>query len=264
MDALAIKIALSFVVAGAWVAFSTLVAEKHGSRLGGLIAGMPSNAVVGLLFLGWAYGPVGAAEVASVVPLAMVSYLAFLLAYIGAAGRWGMPSFAIGLLAWLIVAAAISAFGNWSVDVGVLAYSACTLAAFFIADRVLRVQSKIRGGSCAQASEGEVAFRVVLAGGMVALVVAAPSLAGPYFGGLLMTFPAATMSNLYILARAQGMDFSRAAAKSMILSSGGCYLFILLGYFTYPWMGVLPGTLVSYAAAALYLAAIKPFVDKMK
>ncbi len=52
-----LKLAISFLTGAAWVTLSTLASERYGSRVGGLIGGMPSTAVVSLLFIGLTQTP---------------------------------------------------------------------------------------------------------------------------------------------------------------------------------------------------------------
>ena len=46
------KLLLSFLVGGCWVTLTTIIAEKFGSKIGGLLGGLPSTIVVSLLFIG--------------------------------------------------------------------------------------------------------------------------------------------------------------------------------------------------------------------
>ena len=40
-DIFFLKLALSFIVGGAWIALTTVLAEKFGTKLGGIFAGLP-------------------------------------------------------------------------------------------------------------------------------------------------------------------------------------------------------------------------------
>ena len=44
-----IKVLISFVVAGIWIAGATLLAERFGSKIGGLITNLPSNILISLI-----------------------------------------------------------------------------------------------------------------------------------------------------------------------------------------------------------------------
>ena len=66
MDPFITKWLLSLVVGVIWVTVSTTVAEKISGKLGGLIVGMPSTAVISLLFIGLTQG-VPAANIAATV-----------------------------------------------------------------------------------------------------------------------------------------------------------------------------------------------------
>ncbi len=44
------KVVLSMIIGGIWVVASTVIVDKFGTKLGGLIAGLPSTVVVALTF----------------------------------------------------------------------------------------------------------------------------------------------------------------------------------------------------------------------
>ena len=51
-DLLILHLILAFAVGGAWVGFATLIAERYGSALGGLVGGLPAISIVSFLFIG--------------------------------------------------------------------------------------------------------------------------------------------------------------------------------------------------------------------
>jgi len=52
-----VKILLSFILAGAWISGATLLGERLGSKKAGLIANLPSNIVLSLIFMALTSGP---------------------------------------------------------------------------------------------------------------------------------------------------------------------------------------------------------------
>ena len=45
-DTFILKLALSFLIGGLWITVASVAAERLGSKIGGVIAGLPSTAVV--------------------------------------------------------------------------------------------------------------------------------------------------------------------------------------------------------------------------
>ena len=50
-DIFFLKFALSIIIGGAWIALATVLAEKFGTKLGGVIAGLPSMTAAALFFI---------------------------------------------------------------------------------------------------------------------------------------------------------------------------------------------------------------------
>ena len=53
MDLFWIKLILSFFIGGTYIAFTIWIAEKFGSKIGGIILGLPSTTLVSLIFIAW-------------------------------------------------------------------------------------------------------------------------------------------------------------------------------------------------------------------
>jgi len=105
-----LKILLSFLLGGVWITFSTIIAERFGSKLGGVLAGLPSTVIISLFFIGWTQSPTIASKATTVVPIIMgidalfvVVYALlinrnFLIALGGALLFWAVSSFILVLL----------------------------------------------------------------------------------------------------------------------------------------------------------------------
>ena len=55
-DTFILKLALSFFIGGLWITIASVAAERLGSKIGGVIGGLPSTAVVAFGFVGWTQG----------------------------------------------------------------------------------------------------------------------------------------------------------------------------------------------------------------
>src|SRR5690348_16553580 len=104
-DLLILHLILAFIVGGAWVSSATLVAERYGSALGGLVGGLPAVSIVSFLFIGLNQSPETASQATVVFPLALSFTMSFLLVFATVSKR-GFP---VAFLSALIVWASLSA-----------------------------------------------------------------------------------------------------------------------------------------------------------
>jgi Protein of unknown function (DUF3147). len=82
MNPVLVRIALSFFIAGFWIAFATVLGERLGSHKAGLIANLPSNILISMLFMGITRGPEYAAAATAGVPMGMMVDSVFLAVFI--------------------------------------------------------------------------------------------------------------------------------------------------------------------------------------
>jgi hypothetical protein len=109
-DIFLLKLALSFIVGGIWIGLATVLAEKFGTKFGGIFAGLPSMSAAALFFIAWSQTPAFASETTTIMPVAMGLNGLFVLVYsllvrysfwyslIAALGLWFALSFGLALL----------------------------------------------------------------------------------------------------------------------------------------------------------------------
>jgi uncharacterized membrane protein (GlpM family) len=255
-----LHIIAAFFIAGLWISLSSLAGERLGSRLGGLVANLPSNILVSLLFMALTRGTGYAVEAAGSIPVGMAVDTLFLLALV-AGLRFGLgPALALSLGAWVAVAALAIALPPLPPAWAIAAYVAVCGASYAVADLALKVRSApLRGsGKAAPFKPSTILVRALFAGSIVALAVAAAQVAPPYLTGIVSVFPAVLLSTMTILTRARGRDFARATGKVLILSSSNIIVYGLAVSLLYPSMGPWWGTLCAFAAAAAYVSLLLP------
>jgi len=240
-DLLILHLILALTVGGAWVSFATLIAERYGSALGGLVGGFPAISIVSFLFIGLNQGPETASQATIVFPLALSFTMSFLLVYAVLSKRGFRVAFPAGLLVWacLSVLTAILNLRNLFFSVGVF----LSVASFCF--YMLKMKLPHVGGAEIAYSLRQVAFRAIVGGGIIALAVLSSQLGGPELGGIASSFPAIFSLTLFFATRARGMELSRALTKPLLISAGlTAFPYSLLVGYLYPILGVGIGTIV--------------------
>jgi len=247
-DLLILHLILAFTVGGAWVSSATLIAEKYGSALGGLVGGFPAISIVSFLFIGLNQGPETASQATIVFPLALSFTTSFLLVYAVVSKRGFRVAFLAALLVWISLssATAILDLRNLFFSVGVF------LSVVSLCFYLFKVKMKLShvGGAPIVYSLSQAAFRAVVGGGIVALAVLSSQLGGPEAGGIASSFPAIFNLTLFFTYRTRGMALSRALTKPLLISASltAFPYSLLVGYF-YPILGVGAGTAVTLACS---------------
>lgn len=262
MDALFVeRVALAFVVAGVWITFVTLLAEKFGSKLGGLVGNMPANIFISMLFIGITQGPQFASDVAAAVPAGMAIAGFFLFTYIAAVRRHGALAFVPAFAVWFFLTLIVGSYGVVDLASGILAYAISTIVLFAVLEYWLKMPSA--RSSEKQHKRIDLLLRAVFSGAVVASVVAIAAILGPVWGGLAATFPAVMSSMAYIVTKSQGSRFAQGFCKVMLVASPNIVVYVIAVHFTFPIFGIWWGTLVSYICAALFVIAIYPLIKRL-
>lgn len=251
IDIFITKLVLSFLVGGTWVTIATLIADRYGTKLGGLITGLPSTILFSLFFIGWTQSPSVAVEATTIVPIIGAVNALFLVAYIflvrtnfwlalfGSVLIWTVLSFTLVLLR----------FSNFALSL--IIYIILVLISYFIIEKGIRVKSEIAQKT--KNTFGTLIFRGLFSGFIVVLAVVMGKIGGPLLGGMFAVFPAMFLSTLLITYFSHGSLFSSAVMKVALLSAVSVVLYGVLVRYTYIpfglWWGTLISIIISFSAA---------------
>ena len=258
IDTFIIKLVLSFIVGGAWVTIATLIADKYGTKLGGIIIGLPSTLLVSLFFIGWTQSPGVAVDATTIVPVVGAVNALFLVVYIslvrvnfwlaisGSALFWALCSFSMLILK----------FSNFYLSL--MIYVIVVIISYFIIEKGIRVKSE--SAREIKHTVGALLFRGLLSGTIIALAVVLGKVGGPLLGGMFAMFPAMFLSTVLITYFSQGALFSSAVMKVALLGALSVVLYGVLVRYAYIPLGLGWGTMVSiiisFSAAYLIHALV--------
>ena len=246
-----LRLALSFVLGGLAVAVFTTIAERRGSRLGGLLLSFPVKVVVSLVLIGLNEGVAFAAAASAAVPagigvnlvlLAATALLAQRLAptraLVGGIAIWGV---AAALVVWRPVPGGFASMALWGVAV---------LVGLLLVGRIPGVRGDRRGAKRdARMGLSGMLARAAGAGSIVALAVLLARVGGPVLGGLASVFPSGWLTTMFLLVRHHGPSFTAATTRVMIAGSLAPALFGLVAWLALPSAGLVGGLLLGLAAA---------------
>jgi len=68
MDPFIIKLIISFFVGAIWITSVTVISEKLGTKIGGVLGGLPSTCLIALFFIGWTQSPEVASHATIIMP----------------------------------------------------------------------------------------------------------------------------------------------------------------------------------------------------
>jgi hypothetical protein len=102
----------------------------------------------------------------------------------------------------------------------------------------------------------QILLRGLISGFIISLAVLVSRLAGPVIGGIFSTFPVIFMSTLAITYFTGGVEFSRAVAKTLMLSGMiNVGFYAICAHFLIPELGVWLGTLACLILSIISAAA---------
>lgn len=244
MDPFIIKVFLSLVIGIVWVIVSTYIAERVSGRLGGLIVGLPSTAVISLLFVGLTQGIEASQIAAKIVPYSSGLYCFFFITYLLMTKKGFTSGFISSLFVWFTFAFFASFISPKSLTVSIIfGFTLITLTIYW-AIKKIKINHKFIPKKIVSSS---VWLKALLTGSVIASIVIISKIAGPKWGGIFATFPALTISTILITIKSGGLEFTRLIAKNVLISTTTTVsLYAIFSYFLFPLFGVILGTIFAY------------------
>ena len=250
-NAFLLKTIISFVVAGIWIGGATLLAERLGSKKGGLIINLPSTVLIALVFVALVQDARFAANATEAVPIGMLINTLFLLGFILLLKYGLIKTILLSLSGWLVLAFLAQKIHLSNIFFNIILYFITAVASYIFLEYVIKIPAK--GKKKQKYNPGSLLIRALFAGSVVAGTIIISTFAGTYWVGLLSTFPAVILSTMVILTINQGIDFARATGKIIILSSTNIIIYAVGISITYPTLGVALGTIVSFGVALIWI-----------
>lgn len=241
---------LTFAVGSTWIYFTVQAGLRFGSKTSGFIAGLPSTALLSFFFIGYTQSPEIASGATAVFPLSMGISGIFLVIYAWLARRGLFISMLTAVLVWFGLSFLVVWLHPVHFGENLLVYAVSMAIAFLILENYLKLRSVSKNKSIIH---GKHTFERSLFGGfIITLTVLIAKTGGPVMGGIFAGFPAMFISALVISYKIQGMDFSRAMAKPLLVTGMiTIAVYAVAIKYLYLSTGLYWGTLISICISAV-------------
>lgn len=233
----------------------SLIAERAGPRVAGLLTGLPLGAGMVIIFTGAEQGAAFAAESAHHMVPGFVTTAVFVYLYAAAAARGR-----IGGVKGVMVPSLL-ANGGYALSAWAMSYTAIPIVyAIPMIAVCLYVTSKLMAylpntPIMARVSFGwrVMAFRAGMATTAILLITGIAGNVGAQWTGLLTAFPITLYPLILVIHITYTGEEIAAVLKHVPAGLGGVVSFCVTAAFSLPAFGLTWGTVVSYLAAAVYL-----------
>lgn len=238
-----------------------MVAEKFGTKIGGVLAGLPTTVLLSFFFIGWTQDVYVIREATTVVPVVMGMNAVFVLIYILLLKYKFFLAIIGALLAWLTFVFSLYFFNFNNFYLGfpilILLISIC----YYIPEkRMVIVPQKKRN---IKYSFSQIIMRGLISGGIITGAVIIAKFGGPLLGGAFSCFPAVMISTMIITYLTHGKSFSMAVMKILMISApANVVAFAVAIRFAIVPLGLIGGTLISFAISILASYFVFLFVRK--
>ncbi len=240
-----LRVFLSFIIGGTWLMLISVIAERKGTKLGGLLGGLPHTVLVALLFIGINQGADFAAESAAstVVPFIVNPFFLWLLA------TKARQSLKIALLLaatfWLAAMVVVRGLQLTDIWVNLVIWLAGMVVLLVRFQRILPVNDV--KGAAVSFTKRQLTMRAVFAGVIIASAVIGGKYGGSVLGGILAGFPAGFLSTFVIAYYSRGLLFAQSFARTLMLSGAITpTVYVVAVHFLYPTVGLWWGTLIAF------------------
>jgi hypothetical protein len=247
MDPFTLRVVLSFFIGGMYAATLIWISEKYGSKVGGILTGIPTTVFIGLTFIALTAGDAASHKAALIIP-AMVGVSLVLVYSFTQLIKFGIEvALTVAIAIWAVVTICLVSMQLSNLAVN----TAIGIVLMGIAKVAMKQYPHNLVGS-SKVLRRTYLVRVVASGTVIAGAVVIARVAGPIWGGVFAAFPATFVSTLYMLSKAQGPEFAKAVARQLPLANGSTLSFAVIFYLLIIPAGLLISVVSAISGSLLY------------
>lgn len=248
MNMILLKVIVTVVV----VTGLSVVAERVSPRVAGILAGYPAGSAISLFFIGVELGADFAGASAFYNILGVTSLLSFLFIYYQVSRRLRrfqvLMASVFASAGFLVITGGLNALHlpPWG---GLLV----TVIAIPLFQRLYQSIPNAQITTRVRLGLRVLLFRAALSATIILTVTGVAHLVGPDLAGLFSAFPATVFPLLLIIHTGYGPRQAHTIIKNFPTGLWSLLLYSLTVSLTYPRLGIVWGTVLSFAVATAYL-----------
>ncbi len=250
-----------FVFSALIVIIITVIAEKYGTKVGGIFGTLPSTIIIAFIFIALNKGVGFASKSVAVVPSEMGINLLFLLIFVTLAYRSTTIALICSMTVWAILSSVLYLLNISDILLSFVIYITSILFIFWYLEFVKKVPST--GMVTVHYTPMKIIMRGMLAGAIIAISVLLSNTSAA-LSGIFSVFPAIISSTMIISVREHGPDFAAGMAKSMIFGSASVMSYAISIHFLYPAYGIINGTIVAFCISFCITMILFKFRSKIR
>ena len=261
MNPLLFQVIIPFVISAVVIILITIIAERYGTKTGGILGTLPSTIIVAFIFISLNKGVYFASQSAAVVPAEMGVNLLFLFIFALLSYRSMHLAIIASLTVWTLLTSLLFVISLENIFVSIAVYTVALVFTFMILERVKKTPSI--GSVVVHYTPMKIIFRGLLAGTVIAIAVFLSNM-GAVLCGIFSVFPAIFLSTMLISLREHGPNFAGGIAKSMIFGSQSVMIYAVAIYFFYPLYGVVLGSIFAFDISIIVMIILLGLRKKIK
>jgi hypothetical protein len=246
-----LTLAVKMVIAAGFVIAATVIAERAGAFIGGLIVTLPISTGPAYVFLALDHEPDFVARAALTSVMNNVSTVFYTVVFIFLAQRFNaFVSVGAGLVAWFVSTLLFNQTA-WALAPAILVNVVAVVFFFFVVRRFREApmpRLPLRWP--------ELLLRAVIVGVLIAAVVTLSFTIGPEMTGILASFPATFTSTMFILHRRVGGKATAAVMAHSLVGLLGFGLCMAVLYLTAVPLGAPFALLLALAFSVSWNAGV--------
>jgi hypothetical protein len=227
--------------------------KNYGTKIGGLIAGLPSTILISLFFIAWTQSTHVAVDATTIIPIIGGINCLFILAYIFLLRLNFWVALGGAFFLWASLSFGLVVIGFNSFEISLTGYVVLVVISHTIVEKSLKVRSE--PGRQMRYTPAIMVFRAIFSGFVIVFAVVITKIGGPLMGGMFIMFPAMFVGMIFMTYFSQGTVFSAAVMKSSILGAISVVIYGIMARYTYIPLGFIGGTatsiIVSFASSYL-------------
>ena len=239
-----LQLLLTFLIGSCWIYLTVLAGIRYGSKVGGFIGGLPSTALLSFFFIGFTQSPAIASSATTIFPVAIAITGLFMVVYASIVRRGFILALFVSLCFWFFLSGFVIFFHFQNFKLNLLIYLLVTLFDYILMEKFLMIKAVISDKE--NHSEKHLVLRSVSGGLVVMITVMIAKAGGPLMGGIFAAFPVMIISILTISYKTQGLEFSRAMTKPLMLTGMiTIVVYIVALRYLYLYTGLYTGSFLS-------------------